>query len=343
MDWARNSATTASTARIASAARRPSRRASAYAASAASVRLRRRARVLECGLEIGVRDERDASGELDLRLLRHAVRDRGALLDVRQERRRQRRDQQRAGQRGAERGAEVRHRVLDAADLGALVVRHRRDGDGAELRGERADPEADEQHRHEDDLRPRVGVERAEEDDGSREQRQEPDAYDEARRQVREEARDPDRRDEQRHREREEPHTGLDRRQAERDREEERHDEEEPGLHEVLEEEHRQAAGQLPVAEHRGAHERLLPARLPARLPAEEEPDHEEPAEHEPERRRDARPGRARRPWAGSSPTRPTAARRRRAGRARARRARRRPRRAAAAPRPARPRSAARG
>ena len=90
--------------------------------------------------------------------------------------------------------------------------------------------------------------------------------------------------------EREKPHTGVDGRQAESDREEERHDEEEPRLHQVLEEEHRQAAGELPVAQHRRAHERLLAARLPARLPAEEEPDDEEPAEHEPDRRRQARP-----------------------------------------------------
>ena len=46
-------------------------------------------------------------------------------------------------------------------------------------------------------------------------------------------------------------------RQAQADREEERDDEEKPGLDEVLEEEHRQAARELTVLEHRRSDERL--------------------------------------------------------------------------------------
>ena len=50
----------------------------------------------------------------------------------------------------------------------------------------------------------------------------------------------------------------CERREAEADREVERDDEEEARLHEVLEEEHDQAAGQLAVAQHPGTDERLL-------------------------------------------------------------------------------------
>ena len=85
---------------------------------------------------------------------------------------------------------------------------------------------------------------------------------------------------------------GLDRGQAERDGEIERNDEEEPRLHEELEEEHRETAGELPITEHRQPHERLLVVRLAARLPAEEDPDHEEPAEDQPDRGRETGPRR---------------------------------------------------
>ena len=56
-------------------------------------------------------------------------------------------DHDRAGQRGADRDAEVGDRVLQAADLAALLVGDRGDGDAAELRGERAHAEAGQQHR----------------------------------------------------------------------------------------------------------------------------------------------------------------------------------------------------
>ncbi len=127
----------------------------------------------------------------------------GLALDVGDERCRERRDHDRAGERRPERGAEVGHRVLDAADLGALVVGHGRDRDGAELRGEGADPEADQQHRHEHDLGAGVRVERAEQDDGAGEQRQQAAADDEPRRDVGKQPRDADRGGEQRDRQRE--------------------------------------------------------------------------------------------------------------------------------------------
>ena len=235
-------------------------------------------RLVEGGLEVGVGDERHSAGELHLRIGLDPVRDRRALLDVRQEGRRERGDQERAGERGSQRGAEVGRRVLNAADLGALVVGYRGDRDGAELRRERADPEPDQQHRHEDDLRSGVLVEQGEEDDVAREQREEADANDEPRRDVGEQARDPDRGDEQRHRQRQKPRSGRQRRQAEADREVQRHDEEEAGLDEVLEEEHDQPTGQLLVPQHVGTNERFFAAPLAEALPAEEQPEHEQAA-----------------------------------------------------------------
>jgi hypothetical protein len=49
------------------------------------------------------------------------------------------------------------------------------------LRRERSDPQPDEQHRHEDDLRPRVRIERAEQDRGAGQEREQSGAYDQAR------------------------------------------------------------------------------------------------------------------------------------------------------------------
>ncbi len=101
----------------------------------------------------------------------------------------QRRDHERAGERRAQRGAEVRHRVLDAADLGALVVRHRRDRDGAELRGERPDAEPDRAasaRRRSPARRPASSA--GEQDDRPGEQREQAEADDEARRDCREAA-----------------------------------------------------------------------------------------------------------------------------------------------------------
>ena len=72
-------------------------------------------------------------------------------LDPGQERGSERGDQIDPGQRRTDRGPEVGDRVLQATDLGALLVGHRGDGDGAELRGQRADAEADQEHRDGDD------------------------------------------------------------------------------------------------------------------------------------------------------------------------------------------------
>lgn len=74
----------------------------------------------------------------------------------------------------------------EPADLGAVVVRHRRNGHGAELRGESADPEPDQQERHGENLGSRVRVERSEQHDGAGQQRQQACAHDEPRREARE-------------------------------------------------------------------------------------------------------------------------------------------------------------
>ena len=85
--------------------------------------------------------------------------------------------------------------VLQAADLAALLVGHRRDGHGTELRRQRADAETGEQHRPGDDLRPGTGVERGDEHDEAEEQREEPELADPPRRRLREHLGDPDRGD----------------------------------------------------------------------------------------------------------------------------------------------------
>ena len=114
----------------------------------------------------------------------------------------------------------------------------------------------------------------------------------EPRRDRREEPRNPDRGREQRDGQRQQARSGRQRREAEADREVERHDEEDARLDEELEEEHRQAAAQLPVTEHVRPQERLLPPRLAAVLPAEEDPDHEQAREDEPHGGREVGPGR---------------------------------------------------
>ena len=68
-----------------------------------------------------------------VRLRHDLVRHGRVLLDPGQEGGRQRCDQDRARQGGAERRAELARRVLQAADLGALAVGHRGDGDAPEL------------------------------------------------------------------------------------------------------------------------------------------------------------------------------------------------------------------
>ena len=106
---------------------------------------------------------------------------------------------------------------------------------------------------------PRPASSAAEQHDRAREQREQPGATINrgetfgSRRGI------PIARDQQRDRERQQPRAGRERREAEADGEVERHDEEEPGLDEVLEEEHGQPAAQLPVAQEARADERLLP------------------------------------------------------------------------------------
>ena len=182
---------------------------------------------------------------------------------------------------------------------------HGGDRDGAELRGERADAEPDQQHRHEDDLRARVGVERREQDDRAGEQREQPAADDEPRRDVREEARDPDRRDQQRDRQRQEPRARRERGQPEADRQVQRYDEEDPActrywkkniVRPPLSCRFRSIAGR-PAAPRRGRPRRASQRRKSqiTNRPAS--------ISHTSAR---APPRRARRPSAGSSPTRPS-------------------------------------
>ena len=92
------------------------------------------------------------SDELHVRLRHDLVGHGWVLIDPGQERGRQRGDQDRAGQRGAERRPELARRVLQAADLRALAVGDGRDRDRAELRGEAAHPETDQQQRPGHDL-----------------------------------------------------------------------------------------------------------------------------------------------------------------------------------------------
>ena len=158
--------------------------------------------------------------------------------------------------------------------------------------------EAGEQHRPGHDLGPGAGVERGDQDDEAGEQREEAEPDDPARRGVGEDLRDPDGGEEQRDRQRQQAHAGFDRRQPERDRQEQRHGEEQPGLEEVLEEERGEAAAQDRDPQDRRVDQRLAAARDAAVLPGEE-------AARAPRRRRGsarsparARAIRARRAWA---------------------------------------------
>ena len=249
-----------------------------------------------------------------------AIRDRRALLDVRHEGRRDGGDQDRAGERRSERGAEVGHRVLDAADLRALVVGHGGDGDGAELRGERADPEPDEEHRHEDDLRP--GVRRRAGRAGRRCRQAARRARTRTTRRgetSREETRDADGGGQERDREREQSSAGRKRGEA-RGR---------PTGTAARRRRGPPARGTgrrtsiRPPSSWRfrsiaGRTSGSSPGRLEPGLPAEEEPDDEQPCERSARPSARGPPRTCRRASAGSSPTHWSEERRRRAGRARA-------------------------
>ena len=152
----------------------------------------------------------------------------------------------------------------------------------------RADAQAQQQQRHRHDLGRGVLVDAGEQHDRAGEHRDQREPHDPARVGVRAKRGIPTAATQQRHRQRQEADAGVDRREPERDRQEQRDDEEHARLDEVLEEEHPQAADKLRVLQHRRAHERLVTAPLEPRLPLEEQPDHEQPAEDQPQRRRDA-------------------------------------------------------
>jgi peptide/nickel transport system permease protein len=99
-------------------------------------------------------------------------------------------DKHRAAERGPDRRAEVRHGVLKPADLAALLVGDRRHRDAPELRRQRSDTEAGEQHRPRHDLGPGAGVERAHHHGQPGEQGEEADLDDPARGCVRKDLRD---------------------------------------------------------------------------------------------------------------------------------------------------------
>ena len=134
-----------------SAARRPSICEASFCLTAASISALGAAGRGHARLDVLVGDEgrarRELRARLRLRLLRHAR----VVLDAGQERGREDGDEDRAGERGAERGAELGGGVLQAADLGALLGRDGGDGDGAELRCQGADAEADDEQRDDDD------------------------------------------------------------------------------------------------------------------------------------------------------------------------------------------------
>ena len=105
-----NSAISAMMASTDRDARSPSMRAFAFSSTMASAVFGGTPALSSAALQVLVGDERDASGQLDLRLGGDIFGDVGVVLDAGEERRGQRRDEHRAGQRGADRRAEVGHR-----------------------------------------------------------------------------------------------------------------------------------------------------------------------------------------------------------------------------------------
>ena len=118
----KNSASAATPAMMASAARSALSRAFAFSSTIADWVLPVTMSLVELRLEVVVRQERNPAGQLRVRLLRDARRDVRVLLDPRQQRRGEAGDQHRPCQRGPERRPEVRRRVLQAAHFGALRV-----------------------------------------------------------------------------------------------------------------------------------------------------------------------------------------------------------------------------
>ncbi len=137
----------------------------------------------------------------------------------------------------------------------------------------------------------RAGVERGDEHHEAEEQREEPEAGDPPRRRVREHLGDPHRGDDQRDRQRQDPHAGLDRGEPERDREEQRHREEQPGLEQVLEEERSEPAAQEPDPQDRRIEQRRAAGVAAVLLPLEEPEQHHAAAQDQPDHGRQAQPG----------------------------------------------------
>ena len=280
------------TARIESAVRRPAICESSYVARMSSWTSVGTPAFCQLRLGFAVGDEGCAGGEVGVGLRLHRLRHVGVGLDAGQERSREGSNEDRAGERRADRGAELAGGVLQTADLRALLGRHRRDRHVAELGRQGADAEADDEHRHEDDRGVGAHLEAGDQHQDAGDEREHADAHDTARIGLREEPGDADRRDQQRQRERQQPHARGHRRQPQYDRQEQRHDEEQPRLDQELEQKRDEAAGELPDAQQRRRDERLLAAVLQAGLPAEEQPQQEEPAHDEPDGEREAEQGR---------------------------------------------------
>ncbi len=132
--------------------------------------------------------------------------------------------------RGANRRAEVRHGVLKATHLTALLIGNRRHGDGPKLRCQLSDAKTRQQHRPGHDLGPGARIERGDHHHDAGEQRQESELDNPARGRVREDLRYAGGGQQQRDREWQQPNAGVDRRQPERDGQEQRNCEEQPSL-----------------------------------------------------------------------------------------------------------------
>ena len=164
------------TARIESAVRRPAICESSYSVEDLVLDVRGHSGLLQLRLGFAVRDEGRPGGEVGVGLGLHRLRHVGVGLDAGEERGREGGDEDRAGQRGADRGAELAGGVLQAADLGALLGRHRRDGHVAQLRRQGADAEADDEHRDEDDGGVGAHLEAGDQHQDAGDQRQHADA-----------------------------------------------------------------------------------------------------------------------------------------------------------------------
>ena len=171
-------------------------------------------------------------------VLRHV----GVVLDAAEERRGERGDEHGACERGADRRAEVGDRVLQTADLAALLVGHGRHGDAAELRCQGTDAEPGEQHRPRDDLGPAPASSAAMSTTSPANSARNPSRTTRRGEAFGNSLGNSHGGEQERDRQRQESYAGGDGGEAEGHRKEQRHGEEEPGLQEVLEEECRQPA-----------------------------------------------------------------------------------------------------